>query len=175
MSRAYRKHAEREIASEKLPASPRRAERHPFSNAFSPRRMAQANFDVRQQPTHTETPPPARVAQHIEAPRPAPVPNPPQDEWFVLGRDDAPRTFDDILFCVIRHLLRHEYDSRTAEEHITSESVLDCVQALCDCYEAQMEARENFLKRQIELRDRKLAAIQNLLRDGATPARERIP
>jgi hypothetical protein len=45
------------------------------------------------------------------------------------------RSADDLLFSVIKRLLRHEHDDQTEEEHDVSESVLDCVEALCTHYD----------------------------------------
>lgn len=86
--------------------------RHPFALAFSPKRMAEPDSNVRRAPT---------LPQKKKL---APLPTNPE-----------PREPHDILYSVIFHLLRHEQDGQTQEEHDTAEAILDCANAMGDIIE----------------------------------------
>jgi hypothetical protein len=87
-------------------------QRHPFALAFSPKRMAQPDSNVR------------------------PAPAPPQEKKLAtLPTNPEPREPHDILYSVIFHLLRHEQDGQTQEEHDTAQAILDCANAMSDIIE----------------------------------------
>jgi hypothetical protein len=102
--------------------------RHPFAVAFSPKRMAQPDSNVRRAPT-----PPKKKAAVIPA-APTSVPAAKPARWA----NETPRFADDLLIGAVSHLLRHEYDGQSVEDHDVSGSVLDCVLALCEFYEEQI-------------------------------------
>jgi hypothetical protein len=95
--------------------------RHPFALAFSPKRIAQPQSNVRRAPT-----PPKKKAAVVPAAKPA--------RWG----NETPRFADDLLIGAMSHLLRHEEDGQSIAEHDISESVLGCALALCEFYEEQI-------------------------------------
>ncbi len=102
--------------------------RHPFALAFAPKRMAEPDSHVRRAPMM----PKKKIT-------PAPVPAPLRaDSKPVRWTNETPRFADDLLVGAIGHLLRHEEDGQSVEDHDTSESVISCVLALCEFFEGQV-------------------------------------
>jgi hypothetical protein len=95
---------------------------HPFALAFSERRMSEPNFNVRRAPTQPKR-------------KPTPLPASTKPVRWEAGK---PQFADDLLVGAISHLLRHEHDGQSIEEHDVSESVLDCVLALCEFFEERI-------------------------------------
>ena len=100
--------------------------RHPFALAFSPKRMAQPDSNVRRAPLK-------KKFANVPAAPISPLTAKPS-RWG----NETPRFADDLLIGAISHLLRHEYDGQSVEDHDVSHSVLDCVLALSDFFEEQI-------------------------------------
>jgi len=96
--------------------------------AFSPKRLAQPGSNARRAPTPLKK----KLADLPAAPLPLPAAKP--SRWA----NETPRFADDLLVGAISYLLRHEHDGQSVEDHDVSESVLACVEALCEFFEEQI-------------------------------------
>ena len=88
--------------------------------------MAQPDSNARRAPLEK------KLANVPVAPLSVPIAKP--SRWG----NETPRFADDLLIGAISHLLRHEYDGQSVEDHDVSQSVLDCVLALSDFFEDQI-------------------------------------